>query len=93
MLELSGANKHCYTQFAILAITQSWNGNASKIYPQQTQVNKNGSKSKVSKLNDGAAIKVDAPPHGEVYYIVGKEYFVKTYCRIIIRRKRDFSGV
>ena len=85
-------DKHCYTQFAILAITQSWNGNASKIYPQQTQVSKNGSKSKVSKLNDGAAIKVDTPPHGEVYYIVGDEYFIKTYCRIIIQQKQDSSG-
>jgi len=74
-------------QFEILAITQSWDGNASKIYPQQTQVSKTGSKSKVSKLNDGAAIKVDTPPDNEVYYIVDDEYYIKTYCRVIIRRK------
>jgi len=74
-------------QFEILGITKTWFGGATKIYPNQTQVNADGSKSIVSKLNDGAAIKVDTPPHGKTYYMVGNDCFVQLYARIIIRRK------
>jgi hypothetical protein len=80
-------DKHNPEQFEILGITKTWFGGASKIYPYQTQVNPNGKTSVVSKLNDGAAIKVDTPPHGRTYYIVGNDYFIQLYARIIIRRK------
>ena len=80
-------DKYNPDQFEIVGITQAWDGNASKIYPQQIQVNKNGTRSKVSKLNDGAAIKVNVPPVNETYYIVDDEYFKKTYCRMLIKRK------
>lgn len=81
-------DKYNPDQFEILAITQSWDGNASKIYPKQIQVGKDGKRSDVSKLNDGAAIAVENPPTDQTYYIVGTELFVKTYCRVIIRHRR-----
>lgn len=79
-------DKYNPDQFKILGITQSWDGGASKIYPKQTQVSRDGKRSVVSKLNDGAAIAIDSPPHGATYYIVGDDIYIKTYCRIIIRR-------
>lgn len=80
-------DKYNPEQFEILGITKTWFGGASKIYPNQTQVNVNGSKSIVSKLNDGATIKLAAPPHGQTYYIVGDDCFIQLYARILIRRK------
>jgi hypothetical protein len=74
-------------QFEILGITKTWFGAAIKIYPNQIQVNADGSKKVVSKLNDGAAVKVDSPPHGQTYYVVDNDYFIQYYPRIIIRRK------
>lgn len=80
-------DKYNPEQFEILGITKTWFGGASKIYPNQVQVNADGSTSVVSKLNDGATIKVDIPPHGKTYYMVDDEYFIQLYARIIIRRK------
>lgn len=80
-------DKYNPDQFEILGITKTWFGGASKIYPNQIQVDADGSKSVVSKLNDGATIKVDAPPVGKTFYIVGDEYFIQLYARIIIKRK------
>ena len=80
-------DKHNPDQFEIIGITQSWFGIASKIYPKQIQVNKDGSKQDVTKLNDGAAIKVGTTPKNSTYYIVGKDKFVKAYARILIQRR------
>lgn len=74
-------------QFEIVGITQSWDGKASRIYPKQIQVSAKGVESAVTKLNDGAAIKVESPPEGKTYYKVGDEIFIKKYARILIRRK------
>ncbi len=82
-------DKYNPDQFKILGITQSWDGCASKIYPKQIQVGKDGKKSEVTKLNDGAAIKVDSPPDDQTYYIVGGCLFTKAYCRLLIRRSRS----
>lgn len=79
--------KHNPDQFEIVGITQSWTPGASRIYPQQVQVSKDGTRSTVTKLNDGPAIKVAAPPVGKTYYEVGDETFVKLYARILIRRR------
>ncbi len=81
-------DKYNPDQFVILGITQSWDGSASKIYPRQIQVDKNGKKSEVTKLNDGAATKVDTPPDDQTYYIVGGDFFTKSYCRLLIRHRR-----
>jgi len=60
-------------------------------YPPQIQVDKTGKRSKVTKLNDACAIKVDSPPKDQTYYIVGDELFVAPYKRIFIQR-RNSSG-
>lgn len=80
-------DKYNPDQFEIVAITQAWDGKASKIYPKQVQVGKDGKKSNVTKLNDGAAIAVSTPPKNETYYTVGDAIYVKTYCRVIIRHR------
>jgi hypothetical protein len=80
-------DKYNPEQFEILGITQSWDGCASKIYPKQIQVGKDRKKSEVTKLNDGAATKVDSPPESQTYYIVAGEFFTKYYCRLLIRHR------
>ena len=81
-------DKYNPEQFEILGITKTWFGGASKIYPNQTQVSADGKESVVSKLNDGATLKLDTPPHGKTYYIVGNDYFIQLYARVIIRNKK-----
>lgn len=83
---ISFLDKYCPEQFRIIGITQSWDGLASRIYPEQIQVSKTGKRSRVTKLNDGAAIKIAEPPCNDVYYIVGDELFVKEYVRILIQK-------
>lgn len=85
---ISFLDKYCPEQFEIMGITQSWFGMASKIYPKQIQVGKNGKKTVVTKLNDGAAIELPGPDDGEVYYIVDGHYYTKAYARILIRKKQ-----
>lgn len=80
-------DKYNPDQFEIIGITQAWGGNASKIYPKQVQVNRDGSRADVSKLNDGASIEVNEPPVGETYYAVDGKFFIKSYCRVLIRHK------
>ena len=85
---ISFLDKYCPEQFEIVGITQSWYKMASKIYPKQIQVSKTGMQTIVTKLNDGAAIEVDGPVDGEVYYIVDGKYYSKAYARILIRKKQ-----
>jgi len=80
-------DKYNPDQFEILGITQSWDGCASKLYPKQIQVGKDGKRSEVTKLNDGAATKVDSAPDDQTYYIVDGDLFTKSYCRLLIRRR------
>lgn len=81
--------KYCPEQFEIIGITKTWFGAANKIYPNQIQVDKNGKESIVSKLNDGATIKLKEKPIGTTYYIVDDNYYIQTYARILIRRKLE----
>lgn len=81
-------DKHNPEQFEIVGISKTWAGGATKIYPQQTQVGVNGERSTVSKLNDGATLKMPSKPKGKTYYIVGGEYFVQLYARILIQRRK-----
>ena len=78
-------------QFEIVGITKTWFGLASKVYPQQTQIDKSGKKSVVSKLNDGPVLKLSAPPTNQTYYMVDKQYYVQLYARILIRNKHPES--
>ncbi|MBN6739623.1 adenine-specific methyltransferase EcoRI family protein [Acidithiobacillus sp. MC6.1] len=81
-------DKHNQDQFEILGITKTWFGAATKDYPPQFQVGANGSRKKVSKLNDGAALNIDKQPNGKIYYDVDGEFYLQTYPRILIRRKK-----
>lgn len=80
--------KHNPDQFEIVGISQSWYNASCKTYPMQVQVSANGKKSKVGKLNDAPAIKVDAPPSGKTYYVVNGEYFTSLYARVFIKNKK-----
>ena len=80
-------DKYCPEQFEIIGITKTWFGAASKTYGQQIQVDKNGNRSVVTKLNDGPVLKMDVPPIGSTYYLVDNECYVQAYARILIRNK------
>ena len=71
--------------YEILGITKTWFGSASKIYPEQIQVDRQGKKSKVTKLNDGAVLFHSEVPQNETYYIVDGEYYTQVYARVLIR--------
>ena len=81
-------DKYYPEQFEIVGITKTWFGMATKVFPKQIQVSKTGKKSVVTKLNDGAAIEVDGPIEGDVYYIVDGKYYTQAYARILIRKKK-----
>lgn len=82
-------DKYCPNQFEILGITKTWFGGATKIYPEQIQVDKNGKRSRVTKLNDGGVLKLDKPPIGKTYYIVDDVCYTQLYARILIKRKQQ----
>ena len=86
---ISFLDKYCPEQFEILGITKTWAGGAKKTYSNQIQVNANGVQKQgmVSKLNDGAAIKLKSPPYNETYYIVDGKYYSQVYARILIKHK------
>lgn len=80
-------DKYNPDQFEILGLTKTWCNFANKKYPPQVQVSANGAESSVTKLNDGAALKVAVPPVGETYYKVDGCFYIQTYPRVIVRRK------
>ena len=82
-------DKYNPDQFEIIGITKTWYGSAIKKYPKQLQVGADGSERIVGKLNDGAVIRVDAPPIGKTYYVVDGSYYIQTFPRILIRRKKS----
>ena len=86
---ISFLDKYCPEQFEIVGITKTWFGGASKIYPEQIQVDKNGKKSRVTKLNDGATLKLVSPPENATYYLVDNIPYVQVYARILIRRRNE----
>lgn len=80
-------DKYNPDQFEIIGITKTWFGAASKTYGMQTQIDKNGKRSFVSKLNDGPSLKVPNPPANKTYYEVDGEIYIQAYARILIRNK------
>lgn len=84
--------KHNPDQFEIVGITKTWFGLASKKYPAQTQVSADGKTTEVTKLNDGASIKLEEAPAGKTYYRVANDIFIQTYPRILIRKRKMTSG-
>ena len=85
---ISWISKYCPEQFEILGITKTWFGGASKTYPEQIQVSRNGKQSKVTKLNDGACLKLEKEPDS-TYYIVDGNIYIQLYARILIRHKKE----
>lgn len=84
-------DKYNPEQFRIIDITKAGAGNAAtktKEYPRQIQIDKNGRKSIVTKLNDGADIVLSAPPTGKTYYTVDDTVYIQTYPRILIQIKK-----
>jgi len=73
-------------QFEIVGAAKTWYGGATKTYPPQTQVSKSGALSTVTKLNDGAVLKVDRAPVGKTHYVLDGEFYVQKYARLLIRR-------
>jgi len=80
--------KYCPDQFDIIGITKTWYGLANKKYPKQLQYSKNGDIKEVSKLNDGAVLKVSQIPDKDTYYMIDNNIYIQTYPRILIRRKQ-----
>lgn len=78
-------------QFEIIDITKAGAGNPAtktKEYPRQIQIDKNGKRSSVTKLNDGADIVLDIAPTDKTYYIVDEVMYIQTYPRILIRPRK-----
>ena len=75
-------------QFEILGLTKTWFGAATKTYPEQIQVGKNNERSKVTKLNDGAVLKINEPPENKTYYIVKEKLYRQTFPRLLVKQKK-----
>ena len=81
-------DKYNPKQFEIVGITKKMGFHLrTRVYPNQIQVDADGKESTVSKLNDGATLKLPHPPHGKTYYKVGDGYFIQLYARVLIRKK------
>ncbi|MBN1585358.1 adenine-specific methyltransferase EcoRI family protein [Candidatus Uhrbacteria bacterium] len=80
-------DKYSPEQFEIVGYEKSCDLR-TKIYPKQLQIDKTGKKSFVTKLNDGAAIRVSTPPDAMTYYVVDDAYYVQSFKRIFIRHKK-----
>jgi hypothetical protein len=84
---ISFLDKYNPDQFEIIGYEKSYHLR-TKLYPKQIQIDKNGKRSNVTKLNDGAAIKVPTQPDGMTYYVVDNEYYVQSYKRIFIKHRK-----
>ena len=84
---ISFLDKYCPEQFEILGIT--WFGGASKVYPEQKQVDKNGKESRVTKLNDGAVLHHTERPSNKTYYIVDDKFYTQVYARVLIKHMKS----
>ena len=84
---ISFLDKYSPNQFEIVGLTKTWFGLASKIYPPQVQVNSNGEEKEVTKLNDGATLKMDYTPKNQTYYLVSNEVYIQLYARVLIKHK------
>ena len=81
-------DKYCPEQFEIIGSEKQNEGIRTKIYPEQIQVETSGKRSRVTKLNDGAAILLPTPPSGVTYYQIEDVAYAQVYKRIFIRARR-----
>jgi hypothetical protein len=84
---ISFLDKYNPDQFEIIGYEKSYHLR-TKIYPKQIQIDKNGKRSNVTKLNDGAVIKVPTQPDSTTYYVVDNEYYVQSFKRIFIKHRK-----
>ena len=86
---ISFLDKFNTEQFEIIGITKpAIDPNLrTKIYDKQEQVDKNGKRSIVTKLNDGAVLEIPEPTNS-TYYIVEGKYYIQLYSRILIRHRK-----
>ena len=84
---ISFLDKYSPEQFEIVGLTKTWFGTATKTYPPQIQVNPNGKRSEVTKLNDGATLKLSSPPTDQPYYIVGNCCYIQLYARVLVKHR------
>jgi len=80
--------KYCPEQFEIIGSEKQNEGIRTKVYPEQIQIESSGRRSRVTKLNDGAAILLEEPPISETYYQIGNCIYSQVYKRLFIRRKQ-----
>lgn len=87
-------DKYNPEQFEIAGFAGGWCGKSdllTKMYPKkQYQITKDGKQSLVGKLNDGTPLinKGKNKPFSTYYEIGDGNYYVRTYGRILIRRKQ-----
>jgi hypothetical protein len=80
-------DKYNPDQFEIIGITKSWDASCRiKMYPKQIQIDK-GIEKEVTKLNDGAVLKLKGPID-KTYYKVGNDCYLQLYARILIKNKK-----
>lgn len=80
-------DKYSPEQFEILG-SEKDNDLKTKVYSRQLQLDKNGKESNVTRLNDGAAIKIRTKPTDTTCYLVDGEYFIQAYKRIFIKHRK-----
>jgi hypothetical protein len=87
---ISFLDKYNPEQFEIIGMSKTPIGThlRTKEYPRQVQVDKNGKRTNVTKLNDGAAIEVKDVENGKVYYEVGNKKYVAIFPRILLKHRR-----
>jgi hypothetical protein len=88
---ISFLDKYCPEQFEILGSEKQNDGIRTKTYPEQIQVEMSGKRSRVTKLNDGAAILLSKPPSDATYYQIGDAIYTQVYKRIFIRRREGMD--
>jgi len=81
-------DKYNPEQFEIVGITKPWAEGRTHLFPEQIEVGKTGEKKRVTKLNDGAVLRVDKPPAGSTHYLVDDVPYIQLYARVLIRRKK-----
>lgn len=87
---ISFLDKYNPGQFEIVGISKTPIGThlRTKVYPKQVQIGKNGERSNVTKLNDGAAIEVAEVENGEIYYEVEGKKYIAVYPRVLLKYRK-----
>ncbi len=87
---ISFLDKYSPEQFEIIGMSKTPIGThlRTKEYPRQVQVAKDGKRSNVTKLNDGAAIEVDDVEAGDIYYEVDGKKYTAVFPRVLIRHRK-----